>query len=264
MERVNGHSSFGILMLVFAFTACFSACAGSKHTADGIDDVDIDQLLGEETSAQANPQQDEAEVLKLLGITPEQERAASVQMVTAEQAELGKLESDVEILRQELVDKDQEISQLRTELTRKEVKIGDLESQLNTTQKQPAAMPVTDYKARYQSGLQAFKSRNYQRAIDVFGELLRFDSNNSLADNCQYWIGESYYGLGDYNQAIAEFEKVFSFPNANKSDDAQLKLGMSYYRLGDRAQAKSEFERLIALYPTSEYRPVAAKYVARL
>ena len=85
-----------------------------------------------------------------------------------------------------------------------------------------------------------------------------------LSDNCQYWIGESYYGLRNYNQAIAEFEKVFSFANSNKIDDAQLKLGVCYLRLGDKAQARNEFDRLLSAYPSSEYKPVAQRYIARL
>jgi tol-pal system protein YbgF len=257
------------LLLVFTilvgFALFLSACAGSKQTTDTADDVDIDELLGEETTVQANPEEDEAEVLKLLGITPEQEQDTGVQMVSAEDVELDHLEDEVDQLRQQLMDKDREISQLRSELTRKEVKINDLESQLTPAPAVRAAPRFTgDYETQYKAGLQAFRSKEYREAIGIFSELLRTDSNHSLADNCQYWIGESYYGLADYNQAIAEFEKVFSFPNANKNDDAQLKLGLSYFKLGDNSQAKSEFQRLVSLYPKSEYRSVAEKYIARL
>ena len=98
----------------------------------------------------------------------------------------------------------------------------------------------------------------------MFSELINTDPNNSLSDNCQYWIGESYFGMVNYNQAIAEFEKVFSFSSSNKNDDAQLKLGVCYVKLGDLAQARAEFNRLLAVYPKSEYTSIAQKYISKL
>ena len=133
---------FLLVSVFLGLTVLFAACAGSKQATDTSDDVDIDQLLGEESTVQTNPQKDEAEVLKLLGITPEEEQAASIQMVSAEQEVLGQLEGDVELLRQELLDKDRELTELRSELTSKEVQISDLESQLNPT---PVVMATPTY-----------------------------------------------------------------------------------------------------------------------
>lgn len=76
---------------------------------------------------------------------------------------------------------------------------------------------------------------------------------NKLADNAQYWIGECYYSLKNYQRAIIEFEKVFSFPNSNKNDDAQFKLGLCYAAIGNRVKAREEFQRLIDYFPKSEY-----------
>jgi TolA-binding protein len=70
--------------------------------------------------------------------------------------------------------------------------------------------------------------------------------------------------MGNHNQAIVEFSKVFRFPNSNKSDDAQLKLGLCYMKLGDKQQARAEFDRLIASYPQSEYVSLAQNYIGRL
>ena len=85
-----------------------------------------------------------------------------------------------------------------------------------------------------------------------FESLLSQNRNNSLSDNAQYWIGESYYGLGEYQKAITAFEKVFTFSNSNKDDAAQLKLGLCYMKLNDNVKAREELEKLISDYPTSE------------
>ena len=89
------------------------------------------------------------------------------------------------------------------------------------------------------------------------------NNRHSLSDNCQYWIGESYYALGNYQQAITAFQNVFTFSNSNKDDDAQLKLGICYIRLNDEEQAKREFEKLVNNYPTSEYVNIAKRYIAQ-
>ncbi len=82
-----------------------------------------------------------------------------------------------------------------------------------------------------------------------------------MSDNCQYWIGESYYDMGNYEQAIISFEQVFSFTNSNKDDDAQLKLGICYHKLNNQEKAKEEFQRLITYYPDSEYVSIARSYL---
>ena len=87
--------------------------------------------------------------------------------------------------------------------------------------------------------------------------------NHSYADNAQYWIGESYYAMGRYQEAIMAFEKVFTFPQSNKNDWAQFKIGQCYFKMGDREQAQQEFQQLIDNYSDSELVPRARDYLAQ-
>ena len=102
------------------------------------------------------------------------------------------------------------------------------------------------------------------KPISAFDQLLMSGENNSLTDNCQYWKGECYYGLGNYGQAIMEFQKVFAFPNSNKYDDAQLKLGLCYMQMNNYDQAKMEFDKLLKEYPSSEYANRARSFLNQL
>lgn len=247
-------------------------CGASRNNANLEDDsVDIDALLGEADSTKARDAE-EAEVLRLLGITPAEEQAQPAAIQTEQSGtERQGLESDINQLRNELTEKDQQISELRSELTQKEVTISELENQAKSPRRQTLinptggfSKPSPEFMSRYQAALSEYRAKNYQKAMADFNELLLSDPNNTLSDNCQYWIGECYYGSGNYNQAIVEFEKVFSFPNSNKNDDAQLKLGVTYIRLGDRGQAREEFNRLLTNYPNSEYAALARKYIGQL
>ena len=109
-----------------------------------------------------------------------------------------------------------------------------------------------------------FNLANYSDAKNIFEKLLRSNPDSELADNTQFWIGECYYGESEYERAILEFEKVFTFPNNNKMEAAQLKLGFCYLRLNNKKRAKDEFSRLVELYPGSEYLPIANKHIKKL
>jgi TolA-binding protein len=70
--------------------------------------------------------------------------------------------------------------------------------------------------------------------------------------------------MGNYQEAILSFEKVFAFTNSNKDDAAQLKLGLCYMHLNDNIKAKTELQKLINDYPTSEYVSMAKRLIAKI
>lgn len=110
-----------------------------------------------------------------------------------------------------------------------------------------------EYQAKYIESLSNYQNGEWNLSLDGFKFLIQADSNHELADNCQYWIGEVYYSLKEYNRSIKEFEKVFTFPGTNKGDDAQFKLGLCYVNIGQIENAKKEFKNLLEFYPNSEY-----------
>jgi tol-pal system protein YbgF len=175
---------------------------------------------------------------------------------------------DVERLKKQLSQKDAQITDLKQQVKNQNIQISQLESQKSTPMPvfsgTAGDVPPGEYQMRYQEGLDLFHSRNYKQAIDVFESLIASDANNSLSDNAQYWVGESHYALGQYKNAVIDFEKVFTFPKSNKNPDAQFKLGLCYVRLGDGAKAKEEFQRLIDVYPESGYVSRAQDHLAGL
>lgn len=117
----------------------------------------------------------------------------------------------------------------------------------------PPVHALSHGKAAYQAALRDFEARRYEDALREFSEVLTAAPKDNLADNAQYWIGECYYGLGNYTQAIKEFQKVFAYPKTAKDDDAQLKIGLCYIKIGETDKAVVELKRLTVDYPESEY-----------
>ncbi len=263
------NTSLTMLVLALLATTILSSCGGSRNKDLMIDESAFPNQPGSDTTSVSStePTTDESEVLKLLGINQNKEKAkeeASPSVAT----NLNQEEKKVQDLQDTLNNKDVEIANLRAELASRENKLNDLQKQAKSASilSSPSTSLRTGgtFKEKYNQALALYNNGNYQRAIDAFNGLLALNASNSLVDNCQYWKGEAYYGLGDYNQAILEFNKVFMFNDSNKLDDAQLKLGLCYMQLGDKQKARSEFEKLLANYPDSEYVERAQRYLSQL
>ena len=259
-------------------------CGGTRDDSLFIDEETFpndenasDILLDNKKSNEGEMEADEAEVLRLLGINKDEANAPTTKAApetTATSQVSKQLEADLTKLEGEIASRDRELDALRTQLSVREDRINQLEKELRSggnSSTYTSNIPKTSvgsgsdsFQTRYQEALNSYNNRNYRSAITEFEALLNEDSGNSLSDNCQYWIGECYYGLGNFNEAIIEFEKVFNFSDSNKFDDSQLKLGLCYLKLGDNVKAKAEFERLLTNYPDSEYSPRAEQYVSSL
>jgi tol-pal system protein YbgF len=109
-----------------------------------------------------------------------------------------------------------------------------------------------------------YNARQYERALRQFATVIELDPAGDLADNAQFWVGECYWGLGKYTEAMAAFAKVFAYTGSDKADDAQLKIGRCYAALGEKIRAEEAFQKLLDEYPESEYVDAARKELARL
>jgi len=117
--------------------------------------------------------------------------------------------------------------------------------------------PRTLYDAAYQD----LTRGNHGLALLGFQEMLSKFPDSDLADNAQYWIGETYYAQKDFQAALAEFEKaVATYPKGDKVPAALLKAGFCQIENGDQAGARQTFKKLQERFPqTEEARLASAK-----
>ncbi len=173
------------------------------------------------------------------------------------------LKSRVDELNDAIGQKELEIEELKSQLSFRKERIAELESNLATGSGALASslnVDLEDFTRSYEQALQNFYSREYDAAIYLFNMLLETYPNHKLSSNCQYWIGECYFGRGDHASAAEAFESVLNFPQTHKKDDALLMLGRCYIKLGDKQLAGQMFDQLITDYPESEYVGKAQQY----
>lgn len=117
-------------------------------------------------------------------------------------------------------------------------------------------------KKDYELGWQAMEKRDYRVAISRFKEFLKKHPKSNLADNAQYWIGESHYGLREFDQAIIEFDAVRRrYPQGEKVPAALLKQGYAFAELGEKVNARLLLQEVMEKFPET---PEAAKAKMRL
>ncbi len=97
----------------------------------------------------------------------------------------------------------------------------------------------------------------YNCSTLLYEKIINLLPGNKLVENCLYWIGENYYDLRDYKNAIKYFNKVIENPGIRKDDAAIFKIGICYFEQNKFESALKYFRRLIEYYPNSIYLKMA-------
>ncbi|MBI5740692.1 MAG: tol-pal system protein YbgF [Nitrospirae bacterium] len=128
----------------------------------------------------------------------------------------------------------------------------------------PAETPKPDVKDIYMTGYQAFKDGKTGEAREKLASVLKDYPDNEYADNARFWIAESYFKDGNYEDAILAYEELLKKnPRSAKVPDALLKQGLSFYSLKDEKTGKIILEKLIQDYPDSDQAAAAKKKIGK-
>ena len=73
---------------------------------------------------------------------------------------------------------------------------------------------------------------------------------SDLVGNANYWLGETYYARGKFEQAVGIFADGFTkYKKNSKAPDNLLKLGLSMNKLGRKQDACTAFTSLSSEFP---------------
>jgi tol-pal system protein YbgF len=124
-----------------------------------------------------------------------------------------------------------------------------------------AASPAPSADMLYSNGLRDITSGKYDLARQEFLDYLKYYGSTDLACNAQFYLGEIAYHQKQYQDAVAEYDKVLTlYPKGFKLEPARLKKGMALIELGQKAAGVRELREVIRRYPgTEEERAARAK-----
>lgn len=104
----------------------------------------------------------------------------------------------------------------------------------------------------YDNSFAHLKEGRYELAEEGFLQFLKLNSGHKLAPNAKYWLGETYYVRGEYEQAAKTFAEAYqNYPNSDKAADNLFKLGKSLTGMGKTGDACVALGQLVKDYAGS-------------
>ncbi len=123
-----------------------------------------------------------------------------------------------------------------------------------------AASPEDLFNAAYAD----YSRGQLELALAGFEGALRADPEGPLADDAQYWVGETLYAMSRYVDAVAAFEHLIAaYPEGDKLARAHLKKGLSLFEGRRTAEGVQALEYVITMWPDSDEARIAREYFRR-
>lgn len=160
-----------------------------------------------------------------------------------------------------------EINEIRVAVEDINKKVTQLEQSLASIKKEeqvklPEEKKVEkpDIKGAYTKAYETLQAGRTKESRDMFNSFLKDYPDSEYTDNARFWIAESYYKDGSYEDAILAYEELFRrHPDSDKIPAAMLKQGLAFYELKDKRTGRLILERLIEKFPDSEQAKIAEK-----
>ena len=187
---------------------------------------------------------------------------------------LIRIQSKLNLIEEKIFYSDSLYFNLLNDLVLIESQIEDLSQNINNitnlslvieeTEQESDANKIENYKQSYDSAVEYYMNKEYEKSLKIFKDLVSFDADNALSDNSQFWIGQIFYIQKKYNLAIEEYRKVLLMGDKNKAPDAEYKIALSYFSLDMIDEAMNQFDIIIANYPNNiDLVKKSKKYIER-
>jgi tol-pal system protein YbgF len=129
----------------------------------------------------------------------------------------------------------------------------------------PAAGPGVSPQRLYDTAWADYTAGQWSLAIQGFETYLRTFPKSDLADDAQYYIGETCFSDVKFSDAIAAYERVIAnYPNGNMVPQSYYKRGLAYERLNQADKARQSYELVMKNYPDSDAGRLAKQAIDRL
>ncbi len=110
-----------------------------------------------------------------------------------------------------------------------------------------SALPAGTPKEQYTYAFNLLQQTNYDQAEVALKSFIESNPGDPLTGNARYWLGETYYVRGQYQDSAQTFYEGYQKnPKGPKAADSLLKLGMSLAGLGKKDDACAAFSKVLS------------------
>jgi tol-pal system protein YbgF len=116
----------------------------------------------------------------------------------------------------------------------------------------PAGTGMTP-KRLYDTAYADYTAGQWSMAVQGFEAYLKTYPRSELADDAQYYVGESFSGDSKFREAVAAYERVIrDYPQSDILPDAWYKVGITYERLAQPDRARQAYETAVKNFPETD------------
>ena len=127
------------------------------------------------------------------------------------------------------------------------------------------AAPGVSPQRMYDTAWADYTNGQWVLAIQGFEAYVETFPRSELADDAQFYIGQTRYADGQFEEAVDAFEQVLlSYPDGDAVPEASYKRGLSLDRLGEADRARQAFELVVVNHPDSTMATLAQQALDRL
>ena len=186
-------------------------------------------------------------------------------------AKLEKVLNEIQVLKENLEETNQRVRDLSVP-TVSAVPPADpsgFNGTADTAEPAPApartTQPTVSEQQLYQDAMALYTKGRFEQALRSFQDLLDQYPGSGLSDDSQFMIGESYYGMKEYVDAVAEYDKVVkAYPDSDRVPGARLKKAFSLFSLGKKGQGVVELQQITQRYPDTKESEIARQRLEEL
>ncbi len=123
-------------------------------------------------------------------------------------------------------------------------------------------MQAQPQKSLFETGMEKYRAGKLPDALSDFSSFLSSNPEPALAAETHFWIGETLYAQGKYEDAVLKYDLVAKkYAKSRKVPDCLLKQGMAFHKMGDSETGNIILKKLVQGYPATEAAAKAKKIV---
>lgn len=226
------------------------------------------------------------ESLKQIGLQFDNQASATVSAFADQRLLVDSLAGDVRILREKLDDTNIRISSMSQEVEALRIAIPQpVMTAIPITGEEPLPILETGriadlsdestFTPRLNTGLSPqrmydtawadYTNGQWELALEGFEAYLNTFPRSELADDAQFYVGQTHYADGNFQQSIVAFEEVLlNYPDGDVVAEAAYKRALALDRLGETERSMEAFEFVVRNYPDNTMAILAGQAIDRL
>ncbi len=109
-------------------------------------------------------------------------------------------------------------------------------------------------KSLYRIGECYYRLEYYSQAIEMWEKLVQEYPESELAPQAKFKVADTYFRANHFDEAIVAFQSIIeNYPDGHFAEESTLRVAQCEYNAGKYSEAIANFENFIKTYPQNEY-----------